>query len=101
MRITTKEFVMPGPTELIIIAVVLILLFGAKRLPDLARGSGQALRIFKSETKGLASDDAKTDADPHGRPLPPSAQSTQQAPPPAAPPAQQQSQDGTSRDQQL
>ena len=46
-----------GPTELIIIAVILVLLFGAKKLPELARGSGRALRIFKSETKGLIDDD--------------------------------------------
>ena len=32
-----------------------MLLFGAKKLPELARGSGQALRIFKAETKGLKS----------------------------------------------
>ncbi len=48
-----------GPQELIIIAVVLVLLFGAKKLPELARGSGQALRIFKAETKGLDEDDDK------------------------------------------
>jgi sec-independent protein translocase protein TatA len=46
-----------GPTELIIIAAILVLLFGAKKLPELARGSGRALRIFKSETKGLIDDD--------------------------------------------
>ena len=46
-----------GPQELIIIAVVLVLLFGAKKLPELARGSGRALRIFKAETKGLMDDD--------------------------------------------
>ena len=40
-----------GPQELIIIAVVLVLLFGAKKLPELARGSGQALRIFKAEIR--------------------------------------------------
>lgn len=45
-----------GTTEIHIIAAVLILLFGAKKLPDLARGSGRALRIFKSETKGLMDD---------------------------------------------
>ena len=48
-----------GPQELIIIAVVLVLLFGAKKLPELARGSGQALRIFKAETKALSEDDDK------------------------------------------
>lgn len=46
-----------GPTELLIILGVVILLFGATKLPDLARGSGRALRIFKSETKGLVDDD--------------------------------------------
>lgn len=42
-----------GPTEILLILGVLVLLFGAKKLPELARGSGRALRIFKSETKGL------------------------------------------------
>ncbi len=46
-----------GPTELLIILVVLVLLFGAKKLPELARGSGRALRIFKAETKGLLDED--------------------------------------------
>ncbi len=46
-----------GPTELLIIAGIIILLFGAAKLPELARGSGRALRIFKSETKGLMDDD--------------------------------------------
>ncbi|MET0839840.1 MAG: Sec-independent protein translocase subunit TatA [Marmoricola sp.] len=58
----THAFVTPmianlGPTELIIIAAILVLLFGAKKLPELARGSGRALRIFKAETKGLIDDD--------------------------------------------
>jgi sec-independent protein translocase protein TatA len=46
-----------GPPEIILILVVLVLLFGAKKLPELARGSGRALRIFKAETKGLMDDD--------------------------------------------
>lgn len=51
-----------GPPEIILILLVLVLLFGAKKLPELARGSGRALRIFKSETKGLLDDDdQKTD----------------------------------------
>ena len=50
-----------GTTELLIILAVLVLLFGASKLPELARGSGRALRIFKAETKGLIDDDdAKT-----------------------------------------
>jgi sec-independent protein translocase protein TatA len=50
-----------GPWEIILILVVLVLLFGAKKLPDLARGTGQALRIFKAETKNLLDDDNKSD----------------------------------------
>ncbi|QWC85040.1 Sec-independent protein translocase subunit TatA [Nocardioidaceae bacterium] len=50
-----------GAQELIIIAIILVLLFGAKKLPELARGSGRALRIFKAETKGLHDDDDDRD----------------------------------------
>ena len=45
-----------GPGELMI-----VLLFGASKLPDLARGSGRALRIFKAETKGLNEADGDDD----------------------------------------
>ncbi|MEO5651958.1 MAG: Sec-independent protein translocase subunit TatA [Marmoricola sp.] len=46
-----------GAPELLIIVGIIVLLFGAKKLPELARGSGRALRIFKAETKGLLDDD--------------------------------------------
>lgn len=46
-----------GGMELLIILAVLVLLFGASKLPELARGSGQALKIFKAETKGLIDGD--------------------------------------------
>ncbi|WP_370248494.1 twin-arginine translocase TatA/TatE family subunit [Nocardioides sp.] len=48
-----------GTTELLLIFGIVVLLFGAAKLPDLARGSGRALRIFKAETKGLLDDDDK------------------------------------------
>jgi sec-independent protein translocase protein TatA len=51
-----------GTQELVLILLVLVLLFGASKLPDLARGSGRALRIFKAETKGLMDDDEDDDA---------------------------------------
>jgi sec-independent protein translocase protein TatA len=51
-----------GTPELIIILVIVILVFGASKLPELARGSGRALRIFKAETKGLGDDDDKTES---------------------------------------
>ncbi|MCB0908928.1 MAG: twin-arginine translocase TatA/TatE family subunit [Nocardioidaceae bacterium] len=50
-----------GTPELIIILVILVLIFGASKLPELARGSGRALRIFKAETKGLTDDDSDDD----------------------------------------
>jgi len=53
-----------GTTELLIILAVLVLLFGATKLPELARGSGRALRIFKAETKGLMDDDDDDDVPP-------------------------------------
>jgi sec-independent protein translocase protein TatA len=46
-----------GTPELLIILVIVVLVFGASKLPELARGSGRALRIFKAETKGLTDDD--------------------------------------------
>ena len=52
-----------GTPELLILLVIVVLLFGASKLPELARGSGRALRIFKAETKGLTDgddDDLKT-----------------------------------------
>ena len=48
-----------GSTELLLILAGVILLFGANKLPDLARGSGRALRIFKAEVSSL-DDDTKT-----------------------------------------
>jgi sec-independent protein translocase protein TatA len=44
-----------GTPELVIILIVVMLVFGGRKLPELARGSGRALRIFKEEVK--ASDD--------------------------------------------
>jgi sec-independent protein translocase protein TatA len=46
-----------GTPELLIILAVVILLFGANKLPELARGSGRALRIFKAEVSSLDDDD--------------------------------------------
>lgn len=42
------------PTHILLIVLVLILLFGAKRLPDSARALGRSLRIFKGELKNNA-----------------------------------------------
>jgi sec-independent protein translocase protein TatA len=45
-----------SPSHWVIILVVLLLLFGAKRLPDAARGVGRSLRIFKAETAAMSED---------------------------------------------
>jgi sec-independent protein translocase protein TatA len=53
------------PTEWIIVLVVgLLLLFSAKKLPDMARGLGQSMRIFRAETRGLKDDEAQRQAAP-------------------------------------
>ena len=88
-----------GPTELIIIAVVIILLFGAKKLPDMARSLGKSAKIFKAETKGLR------DSDPDDAPvqqqqpvqqpvqqLPPAQPQVQPQQPQVAPPIEQTTQ---------
>ena len=63
-----------GAPEIMLILLLVVLLFGAKKLPDTARGLGRSLRIFKAETKGLRDDDdepAPAPADePARRPAP-------------------------------
>ena len=53
---------MPGGWEWLIIIGVLVLLFGAKRLPDMARSVGQSARVFKGEMKGLRDDEGRNGA---------------------------------------
>lgn len=48
------------PWHLAIVALVAIMLFGAKRLPDAARSLGRSARILKAEMAGLHGDDAKS-----------------------------------------
>ena len=52
-----KQF---GAPEILIVILIILLLFGAKRMPDAARGLGRSLRIFKAETKGLTDDSTDT-----------------------------------------
>lgn len=42
---------MPGSQELIIIFLIVVLLFGAKKIPDLAKGIGKGIKNFKNEMK--------------------------------------------------
>ena len=79
-----------GPPELIIIAIVILALFGYKKLPDAARAVGRSARILKAETKGLREDpaprdlEAKAEAEYRRETTPPPAAAP--APPPVAEP---------------
>lgn len=46
-----------GPTSMIVIAVVALIIFGPKKLPQFGKAMGSTLREFKDATKGLATDD--------------------------------------------
>ncbi|AKZ54737.1 Sec-independent protein translocase protein TatA [Streptomyces ambofaciens ATCC 23877] len=59
-----------GAPEIILILVVIILLFGAKKLPDMARSLGKSARILKSEAKAMKSDGKSDDAAPADPPNP-------------------------------
>ncbi|ANE05160.1 Sec-independent protein translocase subunit TatA [Corynebacterium crudilactis] len=45
-----------GPAQLLIVALVVIVLFGSNKLPDVARSLGRSMRIFKSEIKEMNKD---------------------------------------------
>ncbi|MGW0944579.1 Sec-independent protein translocase subunit TatA [Streptomyces sp. NPDC002623] len=73
-----------GAPEIILILVVIILLFGAKKLPDMARSLGKSARILKSEAKAMKDEGSNNAATPAGPPTPgeqPPAQRTIQASP--------------------
>lgn len=53
--------------QIIILVLIVLLLFGARRLPDLARSVGQSLKIFKREVEELRDDDKGTDRPRDGR----------------------------------
>ncbi len=53
----------PGGWELIVVVLLIMVLFGYKKLPEATRSLGKSVRIFKAETKGLIDDD-EDDAGP-------------------------------------
>jgi sec-independent protein translocase protein TatA len=71
----------PGAPEIVIIVLALLLLFGGKKLPELARGLGRGLRTFKRELQGVKTDEEEdqhgNDAEGQGNPE----QTKQQRPP--------------------
>lgn len=62
-----------GPLEIGILVLLILVLFGYKKLPAASRSLGQSLRIFKGEMKGMKSDDAAATVPPaRGELAPPS-----------------------------
>jgi sec-independent protein translocase protein TatA len=53
-----------SPWKILIVAVVIIVLFGSRKLPMAARSLGQSMRILKKEVSGLHDDDAAAPATP-------------------------------------
>jgi sec-independent protein translocase protein TatA len=78
-----------SPWKILIVAVVIIVLFGSKKLPGAARSLGQSMRILKREVSDLHHDDEPESAPKDGAAQFPPAQLTTA---PAAPPADQQGQ---------
>jgi sec-independent protein translocase protein TatA len=69
-----------SPWKILIVAVVIIVLFGSKKLPHAARSLGQSMRILKKEVQGLHEDEDET-----GAPVPAPATAFSAAQLPAAP----------------
>ncbi|MEQ3540009.1 Sec-independent protein translocase subunit TatA [Pseudonocardia tropica] len=55
-----------SPTHWLIVLVVLVLLFGAKKLPEMARSVGRSSRILRSEMRGLRDDEPPGEIGPGG-----------------------------------
>lgn len=61
---TVLAFGMPGGWELIVIALFIVIFFGAKKIPEIARGMGKGIREFKDATKEIKKE---IDEDPQAK----------------------------------
>jgi sec-independent protein translocase protein TatA len=52
-----------GPTELLLIVLIIVVLFGAKKLPDLGKSLGDGIRNFKKSVSGKESDEKELPPD--------------------------------------
>ncbi|HEX8303866.1 MAG TPA: Sec-independent protein translocase subunit TatA [Jatrophihabitans sp.] len=83
-----------SPSHWVIIALLVLVLFGYKKLPEMSRSVGRSLRIFKTEIKGMDADDAARNSAETGTPgaaqpqavTPPAVSSPVVAPPVVTPP---------------
>jgi sec-independent protein translocase protein TatA len=75
-----------NPLHIVFLVVILLLVFGAKRLPEIGRSLGTGMREFKDSVTGGASESTLTASTEHQQPAPPAQQApVQQAPAPAPP----------------
>ena len=56
------------PSHLIMVGLIVVILFGSRRLPDVARGLGQSMRIFKAEVKQMQNEDSTAKRSASGEP---------------------------------
>jgi sec-independent protein translocase protein TatA len=75
-----------SPWKILIVAVVIIVLFGSRKLPDAARSLGRSMRILKTEVQGMQDDDEQ----PAGSTASQAAPAQLQAPTPSGPDAHEQ-----------
>jgi sec-independent protein translocase protein TatA len=75
-----------SPWKILIVAVVIIVLFGSRKLPDAARSLGRSMRILKTEVQGMHDDDEQ----PAGSAASQAAPAQLQAPAPSGPDAHEQ-----------
>ena len=87
-----------GAPELAIVLVILLVIFGPKRLPGLGRSLGSGMREFKDSITGKSRDD-DDEADEAERPQLTRAEASTPEPPPAAPPASAPAESAASREQ--
>ncbi len=57
-----------GATEILLIALVVLLLFGAKRLPDIAKGIGKGIKDFKKEINSVTDNITTDNSNKHNNP---------------------------------
>lgn len=50
-----------GPTEIILIVLVVVILFGGRKIPELMKGVGQGMKEFKKATKDMSGEEEKTE----------------------------------------
>ena len=75
-----------GPMELIVVLVIVLLVFGPKRLPGLGKQLGSGMREFKDSISGSSKDDDNDDDDAFGRPALTPAQKAEPAAEPSVQP---------------